>query len=237
MKSIALIPARGGSKTVVKKNIKLLNDIPLMAYTIQTALENPRITKVIVSTEDQEIADIAKSYGAEVPFLRPVELAQDNTPDRPVIMHTIDWLKENEQYEPELLVYLRPTSPFKTIQIIDECLIKIENDKQLTSLRTVNQAEGVNHPYWMFSNDKNILKPFIENIEITKYYRRQLLPACYKLNGVVDILKPQIIANGENIYGDKIGFIEIDHLNSIDIDDELDFTFAEFLMNEKLVKY
>ena len=230
MRNVALIPARAGSKTVAKKNIKLLNGIPLIAYTIKMALKNPRINKVIVSTDDEEIAGIAKKYGAEVPFLRPVELAQDNTPDRPVILHTLTWLKKNEQFEPDLLIYLRPTSPFKTNPIIDECLNMIESEKELTSLRTVNIAEGTDHPYWMFKNENNLLKPFIDNIRISKYYQRQLLPSCYKLNGVVDILKPNIVNNNENIFGNNIGFVEIDRLNAIDIDDELDFSFAEFLI-------
>jgi len=230
MRNVALIPARAGSKTVAKKNIKLLNGIPLIAYTIKTALKNPRINKVIVSTDDEEIAGIAKKYGAEVPFLRPVELAQDNTPDRPVILHTLNWIEENEKFKPDLLIYLRPTSPFKTNPIIDECLNMIESEKELTSLRTVNIAEGTDHPYWMFKNENNLLKPFIDNIRISKYYQRQLLPSCYKLNGVVDILKPNIVNNNEYIFGNNIGFVEIDRLNAIDIDDELDFSFAEFLI-------
>lgn len=233
MNNIALIPARGGSKTVVKKNIRLLNGIPLIAYTIKTALLNPRIKKVIVSTEDEEIANIAKKHGAEVPFLRPTELAQDITPDKPVIQHTLDWLKTNQHIEPDLLLYLRPTSPFKTNQIIDDCLDKLETNKQFTSVRTVNLAEGTNHPYWMFRNENNVLKPFVKDIDISKYYRRQLLPECFKLNGVIDIVRPEIVAKNENIYGDKIGFVEINQLNAVDIDDEMDFTFAEFLMKDK----
>lgn len=236
MRNIALIPARGGSKTVIKKNIKPLNGIPLIAYTIKTALKAPQIDRVIVSTEDEEIAAITKITGADVPFIRPTDIARDDTPDRPVILHTLEWLKENENIEPDLLVYLRPTSPFKTTRIISDCLDKIEKDKQLTSVRTVSKAEGTEHPYWMFKDENKRLKPFIENIEISKYYRRQLLPDCYKLNGVVDILKPDIVANSDNIYGDNIGFLEIDHLHSIDIDTELDFKFAEFLISMNLLK-
>lgn len=236
MKSIALIPARGGSKTVVKKNIRLLNGTPLIAYTIKTALQNPRISKVIVSTEDEEIAEIAKKYGAEVPFLRPIELAQDSTPDKPVIQHTLDWLETNQNLKPDLLIYLRPTSPFKTNQIIDECLIKIIENSQFSSVRTVDLAEGTNHPYWMFKNEKSELKPFVENIDISDYYQRQLLPECYKLNGVIDILRPEVIANNKNMYGDNIGFVKINHFQRLDIDDEIDFTFAEYLIKEKGIK-
>ncbi len=176
MKNIALIPARGGSKTIIKKNIKPLNGLPLIGYTIEAALKTPQINRIIVSTEDEEIAAVAKELGAEVPFKRPLKLAQDDTPDRPVILHTLEWLKANENIEPELLIFLRPTSPFKTPQIINDCLNRIKNNKQLTSLRTVTKAEGTEHPYWMFKNEDNRLKPFIENIEISKYYRRQLLP-------------------------------------------------------------
>jgi len=233
MNNLALIPARGGSKAVVKKNIRLLNGIPLIAYTIKTALKNPRIKKVIVSTEDKEIAAIAKAHGADVPFLRPVDLAQDTTPDKPVIQHTLDWLKTNQHFEPDLLIYLRPTSPFKTNQIIDECLDKLEANKQFTSLRTVNLAEGTDHPYWMFRSENNTLKPFIEHVDISKYYQRQLLPECYKLNGVIDIVRPEVVTKNENMYGDNIGFVEINLLNAVDIDNEMDFTFAEFLMKEK----
>lgn len=232
---IALIPARGGSKTIFKKNIKLLNGIPLIAYTIKTALKNVNIYKVVVSTDNEEIANIAKNYGAEVPFLRPIELAQDNVSDRPVILHTLNWLKKNENILPDLILYLRPTSPFKSNKIINKCINKIEKNTYFTSIRTVNKAIGVDHPYWMFKNEKHTLKPFINNIDITKYYQRQLLPECFKLNGVIDILKPNIIENNENMFGNKIGFVEIDQLNAIDIDNDLDFAFAEFVLQNKLI--
>ncbi len=230
MNILGFIPARGGSKNLPGKNIKLLNGKPLIAYTIEIAIKNKNIDRVIVSTDDEEIAEISKKYGAEVPFLRPEELAQDNTPDKPVMLHLINWLKENENYEFDILVHLRPTTPFKTSEIINNCIEKIKSNNILTAVRTVTKSEGVSHPYWMYKEKNGILKSFIEGIDISKYYQRQLLPPCYKLNGVVDVLRTNIILNSTNHFGDKIGFVEIDEYNSIDIDTEFDFMLCEFLL-------
>jgi len=112
---LALIPARGGSKSIPRKNIKPLAGFPLIAYSIAAGIAAETVTRVIVSTEDEQIAKIAKSYGAEVPFLRPAEFALDNTPDLPVFEHALKWLQENEQYEPNIIVQLRPTSPFRRV--------------------------------------------------------------------------------------------------------------------------
>nr|NQU91017.1 acylneuraminate cytidylyltransferase family protein [Bacteroidota bacterium] len=233
-KTIALIPARGGSKKIHKKNIKLLHGIPLIAHTIKVALSHPGIERVIVSTDDREIVEISREYGAEVPFLRPTSIAQDNTPDKPVVLHALDWLAGHEKYHPELVLFLRPTTPFKTTGIIDDCLEKSANNPDLSSVRTVTKATGIHHPYWMFKDINNVLKPFIPEVDLIKYYQRQLLPTCYQLNGVVDILRPEIVKSNENMYGNNIGFVEIDPNHSVDIDDELDFAFAEFLMERKL---
>ena len=110
---LALIPARGGSKGIPGKNIRSFSGYPLIAYSIAAGLQSERVTRVIVSTDDPEIAQVAKAYGAEVPFLRPSELAQDQTLDLPVFKHALDWLRENESYQPELVVQLRPTSPIR----------------------------------------------------------------------------------------------------------------------------
>lgn len=237
MKTIALIPARGGSKNVTKKNIRLLNGIPLIAHSIRIALSNERIDKTYVTTDSAEIAEIAVKYGAEVPFLRPVELAQDTTPDRPVIIHSLDWLNKYQGMNPDLVVFLRPTSPLRTQSILNGCIDTIINNSQFTSLRTVNHASGVNHPYWMFKRQGNILEPFIDNIDLSKYYQRQLLPECLKLNGVVDILRPDVVTTQTNVFGNKIGFFEIDEINAIDIDSELELAFAQYLIKENKIPF
>jgi CMP-N-acetylneuraminic acid synthetase len=145
-KCLAVIPARGGSKKLPGKNIKPLNGIPLIAYTIEAALSSGKIARVIVSTDDKEIAEIAVKHGAETPFLRPAELAKDDTPDRPVLMHAINWLKENEGYVANEVAILRPTTPLKTAEMIDACLELLEEKQFLSSVRTVTKAQGVYHP-------------------------------------------------------------------------------------------
>jgi CMP-N-acetylneuraminic acid synthetase len=228
---VALIPARCGSKGVKNKNIKLLDGKPLIQYSIEAALNSKKVSRVIVSTDDKEIAEIALECGAEIPFIRPAELAKDNIPDGPVMKHLINWLKENENYQVDVLAYLRPTTPFKTSELIDTCLGKIILSPDASSLRTVNKAEGVYHPYWMFKTEDGKLKSFIDGISIKEYFQRQLLPDCYRLNGVVDILIPKVILNDNDIYGERIIPFEIAEEIAIDIDTELDFKLAMLLLS------
>ncbi|MFZ6019832.1 MAG: cytidylyltransferase domain-containing protein, partial [Chloroflexota bacterium] len=119
---LAIIPARGGSKGIPRKNIRNFAGHPLIAYSIAAALQSRRITRVIVSTDDPEIAEVARAYGAEVPFLRPAELAQDSTLDLPVFQHALAWLTANEAYAPDVVVQLRPTSPIRPVGLVDEAV-------------------------------------------------------------------------------------------------------------------
>jgi len=233
MNTVGLIPARGGSKGVPKKNIRGLNGKPLIAYTIEAALGASLLSRVIVSTDSLEIAAISKQYGAEVPYLRPREIARDDTPDKPVCMHLIRWLKDNENFTFNYLVLLRPTTPFKTPQLIDFCIEKLHQNQNLTSIRTVTKAEGVHHPYWMFRAVDETLEPFVKEVDGAKYYQRQLLPPCYRVNGVVDVIATSSLAASLSPYGDNIGFVEIDEKVAIDIDTSLDFEFCTFLMESE----
>jgi N-acylneuraminate cytidylyltransferase/CMP-N,N'-diacetyllegionaminic acid synthase len=230
MSIIGLIPARGGSKRIPMKNIQLLNGLPLINYTVMTAKKTPLLDRLICSTDDKIIADIAKQAGAEVPFLRPSEIAQDSTSDREVIIHLIKWL--NESINDLIIVLLRPTTPFKNREIIEKSINLLIDNNKATAVRTVTEASGVYHPYWMYRKEENVLKPFINNIDITKYYQSQLLPKCYRLNGVVDVLRANIVINEQNIYGNNIFPNIIDPIYSIDIDDEIDFLYAEFIMKK-----
>src|SRR5512135_2953268 len=120
--TLALIPARGGSKGIPRKNIRFFAGYPLIAWSIAAAKQSSCVTRVIVSTDDPEIAAVAREYGAETPFLRPAELAQDNTTDLPVFEHALHWLKENEGYKPEVVIQLRPTSPVRPKDCVDSAV-------------------------------------------------------------------------------------------------------------------
>jgi len=181
-----------------------------------------------VSTDDEEIGRLAEQYGAEFLFLRPKELAQDSTGDLPVLNHTIEWFEKNEDATVNKIIYLRPTTPFKSPQIIDACIKKMASNRY-TSLRTVTAVNGVYHPFWMFKPDGDILRPFCNDGNIQTYYQRQLLPQCYRLNGVVDIVKSDLVKQ-QDLYGSNIGYVELDELESIDIDSPLDFQLAEFFV-------
>ncbi len=230
MTLIGLIPARGGSKGVPGKNIKPLGGKPLICWTIEAALESRRLDRVFVSTDSAQIAAVAREAGAEVPFMRPTELAQDRTSDGPVIRHLLDWLMATEGIQASALVYLRPTTPFKTPGIIDKCVDTLESNVEYSGVRTITRVEGVHHPYWTHRLVDGRLAPFIDGLDESRCIGRQSLPPCYRVNGVVDVLRPNIIAKDPMLYGSRIGTIEVDESVSVDIDTPFDFTFCEFLV-------
>ncbi|HLG03170.1 MAG TPA: acylneuraminate cytidylyltransferase family protein [Bacteroidia bacterium] len=221
---LALIPARGGSKAVKKKNIHLLNNKPLIAYSIETALASGIFDKVLVTTDNEEIAGIARDYGAYVPFLRPAELAQDDTTDLPVYKHAITWLQENDQYVPDIIAWLRPTCPLRTPEDIRSAVALLKASSS-DWVRSVCEAE--HHPYWMYSLDNGKLNSFIENIDLKKYYRRQLLPPVFRLNGAVDVTWRETIMEKNLLYTGNISGYVMPGERSIDIDTILDFALAE----------
>ena len=235
MSVIGIIPARGGSKRVFGKNIRLLGAKPLIAYTIEVAKKTFCIDRVVVSTDDEAIAAVARDYGADVPFMRPAHLAQDDTADAPVLRHAVEALQMGFQ-ETDLLVFLRPTTPFKTPEMVTRAVDLLRANTALTSLRTVSVVEGDFHPYWMFSEKEGVLEPFVRGINLKKYYQRQLLPPCYRLNGLVDVLRvQQVLRQEEGIYGERIGLLKIKERFAVDIDSEFDFEIAELLMKKGLV--
>lgn len=228
-KILAIIPARGGSKSIPQKNIRILVGKPLIAWTIEVALSCPSLDRRIVSTDDQEIAEIARQYSAEVPFLRPPELAQDDTPDLPVYKYALSWLREHEGYHPDIVVWLRPTSPLRTTHDI-EAAIRLLIQSDADCVRSVCRVE--HHPYWMkrFAGDR--LVPFIEGFDERRYYQRQLLPTVYRLNGAVDVTWCKTVMERGLLYsGDVRGYI-MPIERSIDLDSELDFALAELLLKE-----
>lgn len=169
---LALVPARGGSKGVPGKNIRPLAGKPLISYTINAALRSEYQLRVVVSTDDVRIAEVSRAAGAEVPFLRPQELALDETPTLSVVQDALHWLKEHEAYEPEIVVLLQPTSPLRTAQHIDEG-IRLLLETGADSVISVCEAE--HSPYWMWRVDsEGRVTRFME--EGSEYLSRQKLP-------------------------------------------------------------
>lgn len=227
---LAVIPARGGSRSVPRKNIRLLGGKPLIAWTIEQALSCPSLDRVIVSTDDAEIADIARKYGAEVPFMRPVELAQDDTPDLPVCRHALSWLAEQENYSPEIVVWLRPTAPLRTVQDV-EAAIRIMLDTGADSVRSVCEVE--HHPYWMKRLDGDRLAPFIAGKDEGTYFQRQLLPSTYRLNGAVDLMRTKAVMEQAVLFGGDVRGYVMPAERSVDLNIEIDFAIVELLLKEK----
>lgn len=228
---IALIPARSGSKGVPKKNVKSLEGYPLIAYSIIAAKQSKEIDRVIVSTDSEEFAEIAKRYGAEVPFLRPKEFASDKSTDKDVILHLMDWLKENENIEPELIVHLRPTTPLRDPKLIDESIRSIKGSSEATALRSAHEmAESVHK---VFEVEGGFLLGLFPDDPRPEYYNlpRQTFPSSYSPNGYVDIIKPDFVRKNDSLHGPKmLAFITP---LSVEVDRLEDFEYLEYLIEKK----
>lgn len=229
-KAIAIIPARGGSKGVPKKNIKLLMGFPLIAYSIAAAKLSTRTERVIVSTESEEIADIARTFGAEVPFLRPSEFAQDRSPDIDFIKHAIGWFSEHETFCPELLVHLRPTTPLRDPALIDRAIDDISGNNDATALRSVHEL--AEPPHKMFCIKDGYLSGFFPQDPRPEYYNlpRQVFPKAYHPNGYVDIIRTAHVTQTNTLHGPRmIGFITP---VTIEIDTPEEFSMLEYSLGK-----
>ena len=222
----AIIPARGGSKGIPRKNIKLLKDHPLLAYTIAACKMSKNIDRVIVSTEDEEIASIALRYGAEVPFMRPVELSSDDARDAGFLKHFFDNIDVSE------VALMRPTSPLRNPEIIDQTIeIFFTQAKGFSSLRTVHEMSG--SPYKVFKIVDNCCQGFFEDFNGIKKYSnlpRQTFPTAYEANGYIDIVRKEVVTTGET-FGDKIFAREVEKI--VDIDSHFDFDIASFQIEKE----
>lgn len=224
MDVIAYVPVRGGSKGVPKKNIYPLGGVPLLAYTIAAAKLSRQIKRVIVSTDSDEIATVARQYGAEVPFVRPSEFAQDMSPDRGHILHAMKWLIENEGAAPEYWVHLRATTPFRDSVLLDKAILNFQNNPSATSLRSAHLAPE-SPCKWFKLDEKGYFVGNCPDDERSEYYNlpRQLFPSVYIPNGYVDILKMSFVLNSESLNGDKLmGFVtpftyEVDTIEELEM--------------------
>ncbi len=221
---VAIIPARGGSKSLPKKNIRLLNGKPLISYTINYANNCDLISKAIVSTDSIEIAEIAKVNGAEVPFIRPSYLANDDTRDYPFMRHALEFLEDNGEVF-DIYILLRPTSPIRPRKLIERAIDILNKHPDATSVRSVTRIKE--HPYraWKLTNEGSVTG-FITHIDEPYNIPRQELPELYFQTGDIEAVRRETILAG-SVSGDKVYPLLIAHDEMVDIDEVCDFQKAE----------
>lgn len=231
---LAIIPARGGSKGIPRKNIRDFAGFPLIAYSIKAATQSHVVTRTIVSTDDKEIAAVAREYGAETPFMRPAEFSEDKTTDLPVFQHALIWLAKNEGYHPNGVVQLRPTSPIRPVNCVDEAVQALLDHSEVDSVRGV--VESAQNPYKMWRLDQNsgYMVPLIGVKGIPEAYNapRQKLPLVYWQTGHVDAIRPEVILNKNSMSGAIILPLIIDAGFTMDIDTPADWILAERMVRD-----
>jgi len=231
--TLALIPARGGSKGIPRKNIRDFAGYPLVAWSIAAGLKSELVTRVVVSTDDEEIASVAREYGAETPFLRPAEFAQDNTTDLPVFEHALDWLRDNEDYLPDVVVQLRPTSPIRPRGLVDDAVKILLSHSDADCVRGVVSAGQNPHKMWRLSEGEN--SPMVNLLDVdglAEPYNapRQSLPPVYWQTGHIDAIRTSSILQKKSLTGDVIYPIIIDSRYTVDIDNLQDWARYEHLV-------
>jgi N-acylneuraminate cytidylyltransferase len=233
---LALIPARGGSKSIPRKNIKRFAGHPLIGYSIAAGLAAETVTRVVVSTDNDEIAAIARNYGAETPFLRPSEFSGDDTPDLPVFQHALKWLKSEEGYSPDIIVQLRPTSPLRKIDHIDQAVLRLVEHPHADSIRTV--CDPFQNPYKMWRVGADGFMSPLFNSDLSEPYNlpRQILPQVYWQTGYVDAAWIDTIMVKGSMTGEYILPLIIGADEWIDIDSPDDWRRAERLLESEELK-
>ena len=231
MRILAIIPVRGGSKGIPGKNIKLLDGKPLLAYTSELALQSGYLTEVIVSTEDEPIGEVAKSLGVQVPFMRPMALAQDDTPTIDVLIHALEWYK-NQTIFFDAVCLLQVTSPIRTLEFLDKAIEKFMAS-DCDSLVSVQKVPHEYNPHWTFEvNEEGNLKIATGEAEIIP--RRQELPTAYHRDGSIYITKTDVLLKEHSLYGKSTAFIESDPDFYVNIDTMEDWEKAEEMIQNKL---
>lgn len=233
MEILAIIPARKGSKGIKNKNIAPLCGHPLIAYSIAAAKNSNDITRVICSTNSKHISNIAKKYGAEVPFLRPEKLSGDSCSDYPVFRHALDWLEKNENYVPDIVVHLRPTSPLRNLKMIKKGIKILKKNKNIDSIRSV--AIPLTTPFKMWKKKNNgQLTPLLKREGLSEPFNtaRQLLPEIWAQTGTLDITRANTILKQKSMTGQIIFPLEIDSEYFVDIDNKFSLILAEIMMKK-----
>jgi CMP-N,N'-diacetyllegionaminic acid synthase len=233
MKILAIVPARSGSKGLINKNIRSLAGEPLLSYSVAAGLQTPEITRVICSTDTQEIANIARSVGAEVPFLRPPELASDKSQDIGLFKHALDWLKENENYIPDYVVNLRPTSPIRYVKDIQTAINLIISNKKIDSVRSISTPSTTPYKMWK-KKGSELLTPLlkIENNKEPYNTARQELPEVWAQTGAIEVIRAKTIIASESMSGLNIAGVEVSEDTYIDIDTLNSLLMAEVMLSK-----
>jgi CMP-N-acetylneuraminic acid synthetase len=230
MKTLAVIPARGGSKGVPRKNIRLLAGKPLLQYTAEAALASRRLDRVILSTDDPEIAELGRLCGLEAPFLRPAELALDETPSLPVIQHAVAWL-EQRGHRFDAICLLQPTHPFRSAAEIDAC-IELLDAEPADAVVTVLPVPAHYNPHWVYFEGTNGLLRLSTN-ERAPIARRQELPAAFHREGSVYVTRRDVLMNGNSLYGERLLGFPVSSARSVNIDTVEDWSRVERVLFEE----
>ncbi len=229
-KVLGLITARRGSKSIPLKNIAMAAGKPLIAWTIEAALKSHRLDRTIVSTDSEEIAQIARRYGAEVPFIRPAELSQDDSPHIDVVLHAIDWLDREENYSPEYVALLQPTSPLRTADDITAAL-KLADENSADAIVSVYPAPK--HPYWMvILTEDGRLQPLSDYKG--EHGQRQALPPVYAPNGAIYLARREVLLKQRTFYTDRTYGYVMPPERSIDVDSPWDLHLADLLLRQRV---
>jgi len=228
---LAVIPARGGSKSIENKNVIDLCGCPLVEYSFNAATDSSVVDRTILSTDDESIAEVGQAYaGIEVPFLRPAELARDDSPTLPVIQHAVDYLEQEEDYIPDIVLILQPTSPLREAYHINEAVeTLIAHDAD--SVVSVTEVPHEYNPYSVMESEDGELVHFLE--EGVEYTRRQDKPSFYARNGAaIYVMTYETLMQDNSLYGDHCRPYLMDRRHSIDIDGPLDLEIAAMILEQ-----
>ena len=231
---LAIIPARGGSKGIPGKNIRCFAGYPLIAYSIAAAQQSEYVTRVIVSTDDEKIAEVARQFGAEIPFLRPAELAEDSTLDFPVFEHALRWLKDKEGYTPEVVIQLRPTSPIRPPSCVDDAIKILLQHPHADSVRGIVPAGQNPHKMWRLDPATGQMNNLLDVPGVAEPYNapRQILPPVFWQTGHIDAIRAKTILEKKSMSGNVIMPLVLDPRYTVDIDNLYDWERYEHLFYE-----
>ncbi|MGH7895511.1 MAG: cytidylyltransferase domain-containing protein [Candidatus Binatia bacterium] len=229
MKILAVVPARGGSRGIPRKNIRLLCGRPLLAWTADVARAAKTLDRVVLTTDDTEIAEVGRGAGLEVPFLRPAELARDDTPGVAPVLHALDWLAAHEGYRPDAVMLLQPPSPLRRAEHIEEAVALFE---RTGADCVVSICQPDYHPYWMKVIRDGVLAPFMR--EGARYNARQELPPVYRTNGAIYLARADRVLERRTFELERTVPYVMRREDSVNIDDEFDWWIAEQRLRERV---